>query len=280
MHRFIRAAAFASMIGATSSLANAQELPPLLNDLPPGYNMEDSLVLDILGVALGQPREEARAAIAAAFPGVNINPEEVAVAVNDGRGNAFAMRHYSSDNVAAFDYDGLHRIYLQANYSTATTGERVTEVMREADFGDNQPDANAFIAALKAKYGEPSLARSTSGGFELHYVWYEGKPVQIAEERIPDERFDSEPSPVKCLDISRYGGYTFVQDREDRAPGCTVHLVVEITYGRRDDLMQMMRMTIVDHRRLFDNAVLTDTYMSQELDKVIASSGAAAAPAL
>ncbi|MCB9992240.1 MAG: hypothetical protein H6873_01135 [Hyphomicrobiaceae bacterium] len=283
--RLIKAAALAVTLGWTQS-AFAQSEPPTLQDLSPGYDMAGGIVLDILGVRLGDTIEDAHAAMTTAFPGIDIRPQERTFNLSDNRGNEAGLDHYLFDEISYIKPDG-NSDYLSVTYSTGLTGGRVVSLQRSAKFSeDAEPSLQAFEDAIIAKYGTPSFREAVNFGMpvvNLHFVWANGELVALDPDRVETDRrrFDlPKDDPVQCFKLTNQGPYTFINGRTDDYPACTAYLQVKITLGKRDDLIQRFEMSLMDYRRWYDDAVLADQWLIDQLNNVTESSTPGEAPKL
>lgn len=266
--------------------AFAQEPPPfpLIQDLPSRYNLTGNEVIDVLGVELGQPRTEAQTALQVAYPDYTLRPDTSVIGVKDARANEVSFSYYAGDNIGGVSKDKV-RDTMNVYYSTPINGERVTGISRIVSYPDTaEADLNGLLAALDAKYGKPSYVQPFGlPGVRLYYIWYEGARVTISEEQWAAESksYFPDPSPVGCRDMAGFiGGFSFSPPRKDEFPGCTASLVVEIGFGRRNDLVRDVRMEMIDWRRVYDAGEATNRFIQEAFDKATSAGGGAAAPAL
>lgn len=281
---FWRTLAAACMVATIPQVAFAQDaqLPPLLKDLQPGYDMADGTVLDLLGIELGMNANAALAAQRAAHPDGDIVPSDQAIKVTDYRGNDFVFRYHERDALS-WRNDAGTAGNLDVAYATGVTGGRVVAVNRDERYADaEQPSVGDVMSALEKKYGKPSYVLHNQGLIQIFYAWFKGKPSVVNEAQYQTERqFDYEkPTPVKCFEIQNYGGYSFMTDRKDDYPDCSVALVVQMNLGRRDDLVSRLNMYLTDYRRWYDDSIAADAYALDAFSSAVNSGSSASAPAM
>jgi len=251
------------MLGTT---AQAQDVPypPLVSDQLPGYEFADGRPVDIMGISLGMPREEALAKARASYPGLPFNPDERIMSVGDGRGNDVAVRYYANDQ-AYSDFED-RRVSFSLYYTTGISGARVTRVRRSEEFRGAQPEMSAFVDALKAKYGPPSY----EGPGLFRWAWLDGRLA------APDLDWNRDT----CDGYEEFWVYTFSDPRYDVRSPCAAILEVSIRAGARDDLIGKLGMVLSGLQRQYDNEIATDSWISEEIARLQASKAPGAAPAL
>jgi hypothetical protein len=283
--------ALAVMLWATG-YAVAQDYPPLIEDLPPRYDLNADGAIDILGVELGQTREDAYRAMQAAFPGVEITSREDVIGLRDNRGNAVSFAHHSRDSLSVstkdFEANTGQSTRLEVRYTTAISGERVVSIARNEEYNDNdQPALADLVAALEAKYGEAAARVDPlrgAGLVTIYFGWNNGVPAVLTEaqrETFGRMRIMQDDPYYDCLDrVFNLGSYGFVQERVDAYPGCTLVMKVQIFPGRRDDLVSSFSMELTDYRRWYDNGVATDAFLIEAFEQALSSTGAGDAPGM
>lgn len=281
--------------GIASAADDDYAYPPLTNDLAPGYEFTGPEATDIVGVGLGMTRKDAEAAMQAAVPGGELQPGmgggEQVIGVSDGRGTEVGFVYYPSDSIYAYSGDDgagtKQSERLEVKYSTALTGERVTSIERDLEFGTQvQPSLPDFVKALEAKYGPPTARQDPTPGagiLDLWFGWKNGKRAMLGRKEaaeFPGVALNTSPF-YNCLVLGfNRGGYSYMQQRTDEWPGCTAVLSVKIFVGRRDDLIKTVQMDFYDHRRWYDSAVVADKYLADAFNAALNTTPNAPAPKL
>lgn len=275
--RHLKYVSVAIALSASMTTAQAADFPPVVNDLAQGYDFADGHSPDMVGIALGMPRGDALAAIKTAYPDAMLGGGKDSMSVGDGK-NHFTASYYRSDNATAMLPESDGDASMEVTYTTSLTGERVAGIFRVMHYGTNEPSMPEFVAAVTAKYGQPSLTLPTVNGRKgqtLLFVWKDGRLVPMSEDEL-----GSQTGPGQCMNAVANSDYSYIIGTKDQYPGCTAVMVIELKPGPRDDLISEIDMRMTDYRRRFDNAVETNRYMDAELAKVVAAEGGGTTPAL
>ena len=259
-------AALALLGGMSQALAqDAPPLPPVVADLAEGYEFPEGRPIEILGVTLGQKREEAVAALKEAYPGLEVIPTAQVVGVSDGQGHEVAVLYNAKDTVTGTTADGV-AVWVQLVNTTGVSTERVAQIARTEDYTD-EPDLEPMLEALKAKYGPPSAEGGLAGSYvDLEWAWSADGFNRTGSDLAECDHYSAE--------------YQFNSDRVNQAGACAAWLRARLWYGQSEAQMKRLEMTAASHRRSWDNAVATDQWLGEEVERIAASSGAPAQPGL
>ena len=205
------------------------------------------------------------------------------IGVGDRRGNSVSFLHFPATSIYFRGNDSVTE-QVSILFTTKVNEARVMEISRSVNYPDSaQASLSDLSSAISQKYGIPSYEHRKNiqslRNFTLHYVWFEGRRIKLTEEQIAREQYSSPPSPAKCLNAS-VNAYSFANNRRDDAPGCSAYMSIEISLGKRDDLVKSMSVRLRDYRRGFENNVDTDKFLIGELEKKVKGAAPGTKPRL
>lgn len=282
---------------ALSGVALAQnpgEVPPfpLVNDLAEGWELGGQPVpLDVLGIRIGMPREQAQAA---AIEGIGIDPTEgqlgeYEIGISGEYGISVFFR-YPATFTANKNSEGGGQDFLMMIYTTGVTGERVAQVTRTLRWPDSQlPRRPDIEASVREKYGEPSLVDPNSSDFMAtsHWVYFKGEkityPAGTRTLGMPEAG-----SPDTCLGLmpdvagpyaynDQPDGYGTRRKAQELMKDCGIVLSVTINGSMTPGLVESLSVTMTGPSRLFENGIATDKLLDEKLAEKLA--GDSPAPA-
>lgn len=271
-HRHLFAAV---VVIGLSSTARSESPPAAVADMPESETVSDGKPLDILGVRLGAPFQEAVAALEAT---AGQKPEIITenTGIQDGRGNAASFAY---PNYAALPHGMKSGETMAVYFSTSLTGHRVQRVRRDVSFHQNEANLPETQKALLAKYGTPSLIVQGRRDTTILYVWLNGQRVGAGEKvRDGDSRIFKPPF-VCAASFPDYISYSY-GSRHRREKGCDTVIRIKINHGARDDLAKRMSIEMMDIKRFWNDKAVADAWLEAELQKATASKTGTAAPEL
>ena len=280
-----------------SAFALAQEPAPsfpVVNDLPEGWDMGGAdMPVDILGVKIGMPREQAVATISSELP---IDPTTIVESaqekgIADQYGTQVFFKYVYWWN-AWTPQGGASRDYVQLSFSTGISGERVTGIQRKTEWSSEKPRVAAIEAALTTKYGPPTYSSDLGGGKVFAWGYFQGQKFQIDEATA--RRLDATPDAPGCLwnflTVPTYdyepepmpGSAQGRRHFESLKKDCNVVMTVTISYDSDSPgLVRSMETLMAGPKRIYENFLATDVFLDKALEEAVGNaSGGPAAPKL
>ncbi len=226
---------------------------------------------DTLGIRLGMPLTEALARLKEIGGGEIGSESKGTLRIGDNRGNAVEFFHQSSASASARQPDG-QQDSVSVNFSTSINEARAMWISRSLNYAsaNQQGSRPQFVAALKAKYGEPSW--QDNNGLELYWIWANGKLVTIAPPDARNNRYNK-ANPASCLSETQSLAYSL---NGSPVRGCSTLIRVRLSTGSRDDLLSSADISLSDFTRYNRNLQDSNAWVDAELKKVIGSKTGAA----
>lgn len=251
---------------------NAQNLgeAPLVKDVTPQQTLPKDGVFDIRGISLGMTIKEIESAYKAVDPAGRIQPENINYSLKDNRGNSAGFK-YTQSLQLGFGDDKSSESYI-AVFSTGLAGGRAVFLSRALRYNNdaNMGSLSALLDGLFKKYGQPSYEERNDGLLSFSWVWFQGKRISFpdGDPRRFRRSLGGKGTPDYCMGKASYGWkYSFRQNREDPAPGCTTIIDVKIFTGKAKDLVQSFTIDMVDKTGALTAATVSDKWIMDEIER-------------
>lgn len=265
-------AAFASC-GSAAAQDGTTEVP-LVKDIPPsdGYGAHPP---DVLGIPFGASRDDAIAALKAAYPDIDIQQQTVQLFLRDGRGNNVQFNY---PNYAVANEDGPPQEHITMLFTTGASGNRLYDIERDVDYPTGQyASLDEVRASLDAKYGKPTVTLTDPAAMRLIYVWekHPVKPLGTVDRRSfgsPDPCFDV-PGQI-AVGLSPYTSesgaiYSYREPgtRKDapRMEDCIGAIRIDVYFGGNDKTVSGLHIEALDYDRAMRDARALDTVLTKAL---------------
>ncbi|BCW89361.1 hypothetical protein sos41_25220 [Alphaproteobacteria bacterium SO-S41] len=291
--RLLSAVAAIALAGV--ALAEDASAPPfpLQNDLPEGWDMGGAdMPIDILGVKLGMPREQAVQVISAALP---IDPNSIVESaqekgIADQYGTQVFFKYVYWWNAATVS-TGPSRDAIQLSFSTGISGERVTGMTRRTDWTSDLPRFPDMEKALIEKYGPPTYAAPGPNSSVYYWGYYTGQKFTIDDATA--KKIDATADASGCLwNLNAVPTYDYEPEAQPGGPerrhfeklkkDCNAVLMIRLTNDYDSQgLVRTMEVLLEGPKRINENFNATDAFLDKALADAIAnSSGGPSGPKL
>ncbi len=283
MMRSCHALAAVVLLAGTGLAEGAPDYPPVVKDLPDGYDLNGAPVLDTGGFRLGEAREDVRKHLMEMLPPGSpetaIETQTMETGISDSARNSVSMLYDKTDTIKTEPEPGV-REEITVYYTTNVSGTRAFGIVRTVRLNDDkQASTPDLIAALTEKYGEPSLATLGASNND-YWLFAAGQKASLTEAQYRSTESMKSGTAGHCVDrTSSMETYAY-QDRREAAEACEVAVHVTMWPGKRPDLLQAYEVRLVAFKRQFDNFTATDHYLEQVLDAKVGSIGAGSKPRL
>lgn len=272
-------------VAAVFTVVAGMSLPAMADDPPPLVVVEDIPVSDgygsnppdILGIRFGETIPDAKAALQALCPGVEVAEQVFDEKVSDNRGNEVA---YEYDFQSACRAEGPPSDSMQVRYTTGAAGARVYQIERSVDYpADAYASMQEVKDAIIAKYGTPTMVLlwPHQNNDEFYYTWEKRQPQTYPTLDMSKRSFrDPDPEAIdRCLGVASWSAYgTPSGDMYDiMAPGtrkgnpgedaCIGAIRFEMVYGNSPDTVRALRVTGTDYDRSMRDAQAADALIAK-----------------
>lgn len=258
---FIAAAIMVPKATAQGSL----EPIPLVKDIPPRDGT------DVVGVRLGEKREDALAILRKGYPDAKIVEKNYTYRLRDNRSNMVSIM-FPNEASLSIETNRL-RENVTLYFTSPATGSRVWGIERSVHYKELMDTATTRSAIIK-KYGTPTLIEryDHQNRLEITYT-YEKRPVKSFGEVDVLKRHFAEPRPDQrnaCLNAAtsnaygrdrRYGYSSPTNGVRKPSPGwdvCIGGLSFKFFYGANTQTIYKMEVSANDFDRTLVDAQLLD----------------------
>lgn len=293
MSKLLSAVAAIALAGA--ALAQNPGAPPfpVQNDLPEGWDMDGAdMPIDVLGVKLGMPREQAVQTVSSALA---IDPNTIVESaqekgIADQYGTQVFFTYVYWWNAATVS-TGPSRDAVQLSFSTGISGERVTGMTRRTDWSSELPRLPDMEKALTDKYGPPTYVERGPNSSVYLWGYYAGQKFTIDEATA--RKIDATADAAGCFwNLNVVPTYDYEPEAqpgmgerrqfEKLKKDCNAVLTIRLTNDYDSPgLVRIMELLLAGPKRINENFNATDAFLDKALEEAIAnSSGGAAGPKL
>lgn len=303
-----QAAAITALLAAPASAQDALSPFPETEPFDAAALVDVFAAADILGMQIGQPRDEVREVLRArAGDGqYDFREDTTNVGIADNRGNQVGHSYLARSDMRNSSADGAYE-EITAAYTSEATGARLKRLDRTLGFAASSPgEMTPFRAALIDKYGEPSTTGMDErrGGEMLYWVWKDGAKQSFDYPDFTDlsrqnsdiySGFDpvpENPDPAFCIwNAPSLSAYVFSDERAQISTGAAEPLRNEVLF---DGCQLVLTARLVGEAPYLHNAELTlaslpiaehdtaaiDRYLLAEMDKLQNNQSTTAVPDL